>query len=77
MIHKPQSKSKMRDAAFKKEILRLQRKIYEQEAEIVRLQSELELRPSYDARKPAFRGSAASFRRRLRAAARSDHNDAA
>jgi hypothetical protein len=48
MIHKPQSKSKMRDAAFKKEILRLQRQIYTQEAKIARLESELILRPPFE-----------------------------
>ena len=48
MSDKKLSKSKMRDAAFKKEILRLQRQIYTQEAKIARLESELILRPPFE-----------------------------
>jgi hypothetical protein len=47
MIHKPQSKSKMRDAAFIKENRRLQRKIFTQEAQIMTLRNELLLRPPF------------------------------
>ena len=37
----------MRDAAFKKENLRLQRKVFTQQAKIASLENELLLRPAY------------------------------
>lgn len=52
MSNKKLSKSKMRDTAFKKENLRLQRKIFAQQAKISSLENELLLRPSYSPPKP-------------------------
>jgi hypothetical protein len=68
MTNKKPSQLKLRYLALKKENRRLQNKILTLEAKMTTLQSELELRPPYELRKPSFRGSVASFKRRLRAA---------
>jgi hypothetical protein len=47
MIKKKLNQSEMRNAALKKENLRLQRKIFAQQAKIVTLQNELLLRPPF------------------------------
>jgi len=53
MSNQKLSKSKMHDAAFKKENLRLQRKIFEHQAKIASLENELLLRPPYSPPKPS------------------------